>query len=524
MKPDKKNIWISDQGDGTYKNPILHADYSDPDAIRVGDDFYMVASSFNNMPGLPVLHSKDLVNWTLINYVVRNLDEPYYNAPAHGKGIWAPSIRYHDEKFWVFYPTPDEGIFMSTAKDPAGEWSKPICVKSAKGWIDPCPFWDDDGNAYLVFAFAGSRAGFNSILSIAGMKPDGTALLDAGQYVFDGNQNEHHTIEGPKLYKRNGYYYIFAPAGGVVSGWQTVLRSKHIYGPYEDKIVLHQGNTDVNGPHQGALVELASGESWFLHFQDKGAYGRIVHLQPVQWVDDWPVMGVDADGDGTGEPMEVWKKPDVGGVFLIAEPATGDEFQESSLGLQWQWNANFREEWYSLKEKESHLRLFPDSDNTHSKTKLCDLPNLLLQKFPAPRFIVETKMELHAVCEGDCAGLIILGEVYSAILLEKAKEGFLIKQIKGVNHAKQKKEPVESVNYSVPVDAATLYFRVVVEEPGKCSFSYSKDGEQYIQFGESFVTTPGIWVGAKMGIFMRGSEQSQRRSCVDVDWFRLEHV
>jgi beta-xylosidase len=318
LNKDKKQLpqqsWISDNGDGTYTNPIIFADYSDPDVIRVGEDFYLVSSSFSHTPGLPVLHSRDLVSWEIVGHAVQNLPSPIFQTPQHGNGVWAPSIRYHQGEFWIFYGDPDLGIFMVNTKNPAGSWESPVLVKEAKGWIDPCPLWDDDGNAYLVHVWAKSRAGFNSILTINKLSPNGTSILDAGIVVFDGH-GQHPTIEGPKIYKRNGYYYIFAPAGGVKNGWQTVLRSKDIYGPYEDKIVLEQGSTTINGPHQGAWVELTSGESWFIHFQDRGAYGRIVHLQPMQWQDDWPTMGVDFDGNGIGEPVSMYRKPEVGKNF-----------------------------------------------------------------------------------------------------------------------------------------------------------------------------------------------------------------
>ncbi len=210
---------------------------------------------------------------------------------------------------------------MVKARNPAGPWTEPLLIKPARGWIDPCPFWDDDGNAYLVHAWARSRSGINSILTINRMTADGTKLLDEGMMVFDGRIH-HPTIEGPKLYKHNGYYYIFAPAGGVTSGWQTVLRSRNLYGPYEDKIVMDQGKTAINGPHQGAWVELKSGESWFIHFQDRAAFGRIVHLQPVAWRDDWPVIGVDADGDGKGEPVLSYRKPNVGREYPSGRKCT----------------------------------------------------------------------------------------------------------------------------------------------------------------------------------------------------------
>ena len=222
-------VWKADLGNGTYRNPILYADYSDPDVIRTGEDYFMVASSFCNTPAIPLLHSKDLVSWKVVNYVLDRIPFPGYEKPKHGCGVWAPAIRFHDGKYWVFFPMPDEGIFQCTAEDPFGKWSDPIPVRPGSGWIDPCPFWDDDGRAYLVSAFAKSRIGFKSILHLTEMKPDGTGLLNEGEHIFDG-RNTQPTIEGPKLYKKDGMYYILAPAGGVPHGWQTDLRSNNIWG------------------------------------------------------------------------------------------------------------------------------------------------------------------------------------------------------------------------------------------------------------------------------------------------------
>ena len=171
-------------------------------------------------------------------------------------------------------------IFIGAIKtrDPKGSWSKPVLVKAGKGMIDPTPLWDEDGKVYLIHAYAGSRSGVNSILVICELNAEGTEVISDPVMVFDGNDGKNHTVEGPKLYKRNGYYYIFAPAGGVATGWQLVLRSKNIYGPYESKIVMAQGKTTINGPHQGGWVDTNTGESWFVHFQDQGAYGRVIHL------------------------------------------------------------------------------------------------------------------------------------------------------------------------------------------------------------------------------------------------------
>ena len=333
--------WVADKGNGTYQNPVLHADYSDPDVCAAGDDFYMTASSFNCIPGIPILHSNDLVNWSLVNYALP-IQEPeeFFDKAQHGKGVWAPAIRFHNGEFYIYWGDPDYGIYMIKAKDPKGRWSKPVLVKAGKGMIDPTPLWDEDGKVYLVHAYAGSRSGVNSIVVICELNAEGTEVISDPVMVFDGNDGKNHTVEGPKLYKRNGYYYIFAPAGGVATGWQLVLRSKNIYGPYESKIVMAQGKTNINGPHQGGWVDTNTGESWFVHFQDKGAYGRVIHLNPMTWVNDWPVIGVDKDEDGCGEPVTTYKKPNVGKTYPIATPPESDEFNTRHLGLQWQWHAN----------------------------------------------------------------------------------------------------------------------------------------------------------------------------------------
>ena len=368
-------VWVADNRDGTYRNPILHADYSDPDVIRVGDDFYLVASSFDAIPGLPILHSRDLVNWTIIGHALpRQPPFDVYNQPQHGNGVWAPAIRFHNGEFYIFYPDPDYGIYMTKAKDASGPWSEPLLIKAAKGWIDPCPFWDDDGKAYLVSAFARSRSGIKSILVVSRMNDEGTKLLDDGALVFDGHEHDP-TVEGPKFYKRNGFYYIFAPAGGVENGWQLALRSKNIYGPYERRVVLAQGKTKINGPHQGAWVETQTGESWFIHFQDKGAYGRIVHLQPLNWVNDWPVIGVNPNSDGVGEPVLTYRKPNVGHTSAVNTPPDSDEFNDSRLGLQWQWQANPQSNWALSSPAFGFVRLH----NVHvpaGAKNLWDVPNL----------------------------------------------------------------------------------------------------------------------------------------------------
>ncbi len=510
----------SSSGTGTYRNPILHADFSDPDAIRVGDDFYMVASSFNCVPGVPVLHSRDLVNWRIVNYVFdRQVPDSVFSSPQHGNGAWAPAIRYHKGEYYVYYGDPDFGIYMSKTANPTGKWSPPQLLRPARGWIDPCPFWDDDGKAYLVRAYAGSRSGRKSILVIHRMNAKGTRVLDDGVLVFDGHEN-HPTIEGPKLYKRNGYYYIFAPAGGVSHGWQTVLRSRNIYGPYEDRIVLHTGGTDVNGPHQGAWVELANGESWFLHFQDREAYGRIVHLQPMQWKDDWPVIGNDPDGDGTGEPVLSWSKPSTGYRGEAPGLQASDEFNNREQGLQWQWQANPRPEWMFLSGSQGYMRLYCNLAG-EKDPNLWQVPSLYLQKFPANEFTVTAKVDFRPGQEGDMTGLLVMGMSYSALVLE---------QIDGAVHCylKTHHNADRGGNFHKTdpsgLDATPLYLRVEVSDSATCRFSISADGEEFLPVGEAFRAEPGRWIGAKVGLFALGTVRTNDTGWADFDWFRINRL
>jgi len=514
-------VWVSDNGNGTYKNPVLNADYSDPDAIRVGNDYYLVSSSFNCVPGLPILHSKDLVNWKIVNHAFtqqKPLD--VFEKPQHGKGVWAPAIRYQKGEFFIFYPDPDFGIYVIKTHDILGKWNEPILIMPGKGLIDPCPLWDDNGEAYLVHGFAGSRAGIKNILAVCKMSADGTRILDEGTIVYDGHDN-HETVEGPKFYKRNDLYYIMLPAGGVPTGYQLVLRSKNIYGPYEEKIVLEQGNTPTNGPHQGAWVETQTGESWFLHFQDKEAYGRVVHLEPVKWVNDWPVMGNDPDGDGKGEPVLVFKKPNVGKTWPVATPATSDEFNDLKPGLQWQWHANFKNWWAFPVAGKGVLRMYTVAV-PENYSNLADVPSLLLQKFPADEFTATTKFTFNSsktTKTGEKFGLIVMGYDYASVSLNKVDNKLVISQTACLNATKKGQEQeIESVE----VQSNTAYFRVKVSKGGICNFSYSMDGTAYISIGKPFKAKPGGWIGAKVGLFCTRSEFTNNPGFADVDWFRIE--
>lgn len=530
MAQYRSEVWVSDEGNGMYRNPILHADYSDPDVCVVGEDYFLTASSFNCTPGLPILHSKDLVNWKIVNYALKKVEPvEYYNEARHGKGVWAPSIRFHEGMYYIYWGDPDFGIFMVKTRDPYGEWDKPVLVKAGKGMIDPCPLWDDDGRVYLAHAWAGSRAKFNSVLTVCELNKEGTKVISDPVLVFDGNDGVNHTIEGAKFYKRNGFYYLFAPAGGVVSGWQLVMRSKNVYGPYEPRIVMAQGKTDINGPHQGGWVDTPAGESWFLHFQDKGAYGRVLHLNPMKWVNDWPVIGVDRDGDGCGDPVSCYRKPRTDKTYPIETPVESDEFDTRKLGLQWEWHANYQDV-FGFTTNMGYARIYGHELSSHFKN-FWEVPNLLMQKFPAEEFTVTAKLKVSAKDDGQLSGLIVMGWDYSWIGVEKQGEKFLLKQAICKDAEQGNLEQVSTLavlESSKKFEAGLfpnfereIYIRVRVGKEAYCRFSYSLDGKKFTEAGTLFKARQGKWIGAKVGMFSV-TPHGKERGWVDVDWFHVE--
>lgn len=523
--------WNGDLGNGKYKNPILHVDYSDPDVCAGKEGYYMTASSFNSSPGLPILYSKDLVNWELIGYALQNqFPVEHFRTVRHGDGVWAPSIRYHNGEYYIYWGDPDFGIYMVKTKDPAETWEEPVLVKEAKGIIDTCPFWDEDGKAYLSYAFAGSRANVKTVLMLSELAPDGTRLIGNPAMVFDGH-NGHTTAEGSKMYKLKGYYWVMAPAGGVKPGWQLAMRSKNVWGPYESKIVLHQGDTKMNGPHQGGYVETPNGDGWFIHFQDRWAYGRVINLQPVAWKDGWPIMGKDSNKDGIGEPVMEWTKPNVGKNYPAKPLVTSDEFNGHQFGLQWQWQANQNpgQQWGWSSANLGFMRLNCIPRNEEVKS-MWMMPNLLLQKFPGANFTTTTKLsfENNPDAEESSTGLIVFGEDYAYIAIEQSKDGKLKLVQRQMKDARTSKD-LETEITAMPIDQKNVFFRAKVEmlqniEPfdAKVTFYYSTDGKTFKVFGKPFKPSAGRWVGAKIGLFATGTKSISDSSYADYDWFRVE--
>jgi len=487
----KDKPW-GDQGNGTYINPVLNADYSDPDVVRVGEDYYMVCSEFHFM-GMPVLHSKDLVNWTIIGRIYSEFKfAPEYDTnKRYSGGSWAPAIRYHNNKFYVYFCTPQEGLFMSSATNPEGPWEPLVQVFEAEGWEDPCPMWDDDGDAYLGH----SRVGAGPII-IHRMSEDGKKLLDSGFTVYTGP-----VAEGTKFLKRNGYYYLSIPEGGVPVGWQTILRSKNIYGPYEKKVVLEQGSTPINGPHQGAMVELPNGDWWFIHFQELKRFGRVLHLQPMHWENDWPVMGIDIDRNGIGEPVYVWKKPNVGKEYPVTLPQTSDDFNSQELGFQWAWNHNPDNRAWSLTNKSGFLQL-----TALKASSLTEAKNTLTQRTMGYQSVATTCLYAHDMKNGQKAGLCILGKPFNeAGLVKRDGKLFVFVNIDGIYNEQK---------YS----SSRIYLRIYVAQDEKQNqFSFSTNDKEYKTFGTKFTTNNEYGKGPILGLFSYNEEG--QKGIASFDWF-----
>lgn len=508
-----------------YRNPILPADYSDPDVIRVGDTYYLVASSFHFSPGVPILSSKDLVHWTIIGHVLPRLPfAPEYDLPGpvptddagarmpremrasgqrYAGGVWAPSIRHHDGLFYVYFATPYEGIFMSTAARPEGPWSPPVAVISGPGLEDPCPFWDDDGQAYLVHGKVGAGP-----LVLHRMAPDGKSVLDPGTVIVE-DAKVLPVLEGPKLYKRGGYYYIFAPIGGVETGPQVALRAKSPWGPYERRVILAPGKSALKGPHQGGWVETPSGQGWFVHFNSAGAYGRIVHLQPVVWKDDWPFIGEPIPGAGpeetAGQPVAEHVMPDVGGRFPSVSPQTSDMFNRATLGPQWEWNHNPDDRRWSLTARPGFLRL-----TGRAAPNLVSARNTLTQSLQSLTSVITTRLDAGGLVDGQRAGLAMFGAGVSAIGVLKT-DGAPRIVFSSMGH--------DTLGPSLPGRTVTL--RVAVADQ-IARYSYSLDGgKTFIHAGEATLPRFSWWKGSRPALFSYGDPARTIEGVADFDWVRV---
>ncbi len=500
-----------------YRNPVLFADYSDPDVIRVGRDYYLVSSSFHLSPGIPVLHSRDLVHWRIIGHVLPKLTfAPEYDMPGphtltdaiskpiggtrYGGGVWAPSIRHHAGRFYVFWATPDEGVFMASATNPAGPWTAPVQVIAQPGLEDPCPFWDEDGTAWLVH----SRVGAGPLI-LHRMRPDGTGVLDAGVTIVK-DKARLPVLEGPKLYKRDGWYQIWAPIGGVETGSQVVLRSRSILGPYEHRVVLEPGTGPLAGPHQGGWVETPDGKGWFAHFNSTGAFGRVTHLQPVRWgADGWPVVGDPIPGKTSGQPVARHAMPVSGQPAWM--PQDSDEFGRRRLGLQWQWNHNPDDRRWSLSQRPGWLRL-----TAARADHLATARNTLTQMLVGPTMRITARIDFAAMTDGQRAGLTLFGVRPSWIgLIREA----------GVTRIATATEGREAPGPAIAARHVLLRAEVGPEQTVRYAYSVD-EGRHFVPLGGPIpLARFSWWRGSRPGLFTFTRANTAMNGWIDVDWVRV---
>ena len=486
----------SDNGDGTYTNPVIPADFPDPDVILVDNTYYMVATTMFVFPGVTVLKSNDLVNWEYCSNAVPRFDfSPCYNLDGcnrYSHGQWATSLKYNNGKFYLLFITLDEGGFICSAEKAEGPWD---IRKLPKGFYDPGLFFDDDGKIYVTHGY--------SKISVTELD-ENFAPAGKDSLVYTGDIR--NGLEGSHVYKINGYYYLYSTYGGV-DGIQVALRSKNIYGPYEQKVVISDTTPGVTfGIHQGALIRTQTGEWWTMLFVDSGPFGRFPSLQPVTWVDGWPMVGIDGKG------VVTYKKPDVGKVYPIKEFPTSDEFGETTLGMQWGWNHNPDTINWSLTQRPGYLRL------TTGKvvSNLPEAPNTLTQR-PFAKYdqsistIGTVKMEVDHMNDGDIAGLAVFQNPYAYIAV-KQDEGS--KQLIMVNNGE--------IIASVPMNGNTVYLRTVASNSTKkATFEYSFDNNIFTQLGNELVMqfSLKIFTGNKFCLFNYATAKTG--GYVDFDWFRV---
>ena len=489
----------SDNGDGTYTNPVIAADFPDPDVILVDDTYYMVTTTMFVFPGVPIIKSKDLVNWEYCSNAVSRFDfgncYDLDTCNRYGHGQWATSLKYHNGKFYLLFITLNEGGFMCTATKAEGPWQ---VTHLPKGFYDPGLFFDDDGRIYVA-------QGYNKI-SITEVDAN-LAPIGQDSLVYTGDIRRG--LEGTHVYKINGYYYLYCTYGGK-DGIQVALRSKNIYGPYEQKVVIRDTTQGVNfGIHQGALIKTQTGEWWTMLFVDSGPFGRFPSLQPVTWIDDWPMVGVN------GKAVINYKKPNVGKNYPAKTLPTSDEFNNKSLGMQWGWNHNPDPTKWSLDQRPGHLRL------TTGKvvSGLREARNTLTQRtFTYYSDSINTvgiiKIDIGKMKNGDIAGLAMFQDPYAFIA---------IKQMNGARYAIM-------VNNGKTIDSAainnsTIYLRTIASNTmSKASFEYSLDNKKFTPLGDqlSMKFNLSIFTGNKFCLFNYATIETG--GYVDFDWFRMGPV
>jgi beta-xylosidase len=490
-----------DQGDGTYRNPVLPADYSDIDCIRVGSDYYAISSTFQYSPGVVILHSKDMVNWRILGHVIDDVTQigPELNwdrMNRYGRGVWAGAIRYHEGKFWVYFGTPDEGYFISTATNAAGPWTPLHCVQREAGWDDCCPFWDDDGQGYLVGTCF--KDGYKTWLFK--LTPDGRAIVPGWRVLL----NEGNHREANKLYKINGWYYhLFSEYKPGVGRYVMMQRAKNIGGPYSEAHQLSHAQPAAHEPNQGGLVQTKQGNWYFFTHHGAGDWeGRPASLLPVTWVGGWPIIG-NMGKDGIGNMVWSGRVPVANTPIVV--PQTDDDFSGPKLGVQWEWNYQPRTDKWSLTERPGFLRLHAWKPLRPNQLKTAG--NTLTQRaFRTSTNVVTLTLDLSGMADGQVAGLCHYSKDYSTIVAHCQNGVITLESARGRSIARG---PVLGIR--------KLWLRSTWGLDGKSHYAYSTNGTNFITFGEPYQLGWGDYRGDRIGVLTYNNDADA--GYVDCDSF-----
>jgi beta-xylosidase len=479
-----------DQGDGTYANPILPADFSDLDAIAVGDTYYAISSTMQYSPGMTVLQSKDLVNWKVLSGVVPDLTaiDPELNwdrMSRAGRGIWAGAIRYHDGRFWVYFTTPDQGIFMSTAKAATGPWTTAHPVMTVPGWDDTCPFWDDDGTMYLVTTHFAAEApsGTKYNIHLFKLTADGKEIVPGYDHIIHQSRGS----EANKLYKWNGLYYHYysevRPEGRVA----MMDRAKSLDGPWETRQLNHVHGAIDKEPNQGGIVQTPSGKWYFFTHQGHGDWeGRAAVLLPVTWVDGWPVLGK-VGPDGIGEMVWSGEKPVEG--MPLSSVVTEDDFDGPALRPEWQWNYQPRASMWSLTERPGYLRLHAFAPLKPNDLKM--VADVLTQRaFRSKQNEVTVKLDVSGMVDGQEAGLSHFAKTFASLSIVQQGDA---RTLSSNNNGARVAGPA--------IKQSTIWLRSTWGFDGMSQFAYSLDGKIFSPIGEPYQLTWGSYRGDRIGLF-----------------------
>jgi beta-xylosidase len=493
-RPDFTYRSYSDNGNGTYTNPVIFADFPDPDVIRVGDVYYMSTTTMHIFPGATILKSNDLVNWEYCSNPLEKIETTAcYNLDGcnrYSRGQWASSLKYHNGTFYLHFNTLDEGSYLLTASNPEGPWTK---KKLSTSFYDAGLFFDDDDKIYIVY-------GINN-LHISQLDSNFNVIKDQAITLGNTSGIDNSGTEGSHLYKINGYYYIYATTGGYYAS-QVAYRSSSIFGTYDEKEVFNSDRI-----HQGALIQTQTGEWWTMLFADKGAYGRLPSLQPVTWTNNWPMVGA------SGKSVTTYQKPNVGKDYPVTNLPTNDNFRNYQLGKQWGWNHNPDNTKWSLLERPGYLRL----KTVSVADSLQRAKNTLTQRifrYPADstHSYGTIKMEIDSMKEGDMAGLAVYQDPYAYIGV-KIISGE--KKLVMVNNKVQ--EAAQTITDSV------IYLRVIANyNTSTAGFYYSFDNTTYTKLGSdlNMKFNLSVFTGNKFCLFNFATVQTG--GFVDIDWFSTE--